>query len=148
MRKSSGTMWIGVLLLSAVFAAPAQGQTSYTAMSLKGTYAFTEQGTTTLLQPVVGLGLITFDGAGGVSGSGSTLAPGVNLETTFSGTYTVGSDGSGTISITHTLSTATEDGDLQTAVAKYKFVILSEGRELKSIRSDGSAFIVGSLVRR
>ncbi len=75
---------------------------TYTVANLKGTYSFqSNEWTADPSQPIyAGNGLLTFDGKGNVKGSSSYMEGGGTLQTeTFTGTYTVDSDGSGTISL-------------------------------------------------
>ena len=126
--------------------------------SLKGTYVFSEQGGIGTNQVMAGLGTMTLDGKGNIVCNESIELPGLNANTTCTGTYTLNSDGSGTISIIHTLpfDAATSDGSNQdqavivvpaTITAKYRFFPTSSGKELRAIRTENGVFVIANFVR-
>lgn len=66
-----------------------------------GNWAFTDSGTVVGIGPRVAVGILTLDSAGNVSnGSATSSLNGATASETFSGTYTVNSDCTGTISVT------------------------------------------------
>src|ERR1035438_117334 len=74
---------------------------TYTVANLKGNFSFqSTEWTADPSQPIyAGNGLFAFDGKGNVKGSSSYMESGGTVQTeTFTGTYTVNSDGIGTIS--------------------------------------------------
>jgi len=83
--------------------------------TLSGTYRFVANGigcTTNSQQPhpcplfpLASLGIITFDGSGNLSGSDVHNVTGLSCSRTFTGTYTVGSDCTGTLTQAYALPT-------------------------------------------
>jgi hypothetical protein len=65
--------------------------------ALSGSYVLTLAGSPTNLGPVTGLGLLTFDGSGGVSGFQRLTLP--DCQGLLSGSYYVNADGSGVIDL-------------------------------------------------
>ena len=66
-----------------------------------GTWAFTDSGTVVNVGPRIAVGILTLDSAGNVkNGSATSSLNGAIASETFSGTYTVNSDCTGTISVT------------------------------------------------
>jgi predicted small secreted protein len=75
---------------------------TYTLANVKGNFSFqSDEWTANPSQPIYARnGLFTFDGKGNVQGSSSYMEGGGTLQTeTFTGTYTVTSNGMGTISL-------------------------------------------------
>lgn len=68
---------------------------TYGLHSLRGAYGFTYDGTVSGLGPVASSGRIDFDGAGGLSAAFTTSVGGIPFTGTFTGTYTVNPDGTG-----------------------------------------------------
>ena len=124
----------------------------FSAASLKGTFGYTLQGQIGTSSPLVGSGLMVLDGNGGVSGSETTQAYGVGMQTTtFQGSYSVHNDGSGTMVINYpALPAPPVDPDNPDAtpaappavVARYNFVIVNGSAELKAIRGDNGTTVV------
>lgn len=90
-----------LIFMAIAIALPAQAAT-FSKASLKGSYSFltnlwTANGSTRQFGM---LGIMTFDGAGNVTGSYSSVSWDTVQTGTFSGTYTVSSDGVGTITLT------------------------------------------------
>ena len=115
---------------------------TYTLANLKGSYSFqTNEWTADPSQPIyAGNGLLTFDGKGNVKGSSSYMESGETVQTeTFTGTYTVNSDGIGTIS----LSTGTQ----------YAFVLntatgaVANGLQIVQTNTTGNIAICGIALR-
>ncbi len=108
-----------------------------------------------------GLGIIAFDGRGGASGSALVNQPGPNgtrtiVNVTFSGTYSVSSDGTGTISLTVNLpSGATQDvtEDFVITEAEFKDGVLvstamTDAQEQPSVVISGNVFVTHAYTRR
>lgn len=119
---------------------------------LKGTFILSEDGSVGQNTALAGLGLVTMDGAGGVAGQEITQIPGLRLATTFTGTYAIGSDGIGSILLTHTLPDIVPEGqDARTAVASYKFLVVKGADgvvELRAIRADNGTAVSSSFRAR
>ena len=139
---------IAVLSLAACAAALAAGTTNFTASSIKGAYVFTEQGSTSNNAPYAGLGSITLDGAGNATGSETIQSTGANLTTTFTGTYTVNADGSGTIVVTHTIPSTDPNTDPMTFDAKYRILLAKGGQELRALRQENGIFVITTFVQQ
>jgi hypothetical protein len=116
---------------------------TYTVANLKGNFSFqSNEWTADPSQPIyAGNGLFTFDGKGNVKGSSSYMQSGGTVQTeTFTGTYAVNSDGSGTIS----LSTGTQ----------YAFVLnkatgaLANGLQIVQTNTTGNLAICGIAQRQ
>lgn len=93
---------VGILIFMAIaLALPAQAAT-FNNTSLKGNYSFlTSLWTASVSTNQFGmLGVMTFDGAGDVTGSYTSVSWDTVQTGTFSGTYTVSSNGIGTITLT------------------------------------------------
>ncbi len=95
---SRGFVQVAVLIVMIAFALPAQA-TTYSKASLKGGYSFltnlwTADAST---NQVAMVGVLTFDGAGKVTGSYTSLSLEVFKTGTLAGTYAVSSNGTGTI---------------------------------------------------
>jgi len=76
---------------------------TYSLSSLKGSFSFDFHEATTDSTVAIqgGVGLFTFDGKGNVKGSSRCMVGGVYQTATFTGTYVVNPDGSGTISLSN-----------------------------------------------
>jgi len=99
---SRGFVRAGILiLLAGANALPAQAVTFNNA-SLKGSYSFLTNLWTanTSTNQFAMVGVLTFDGAGNVTGSYTSIDGGVVQTGTLGGTYTVNSNGTGTITLT------------------------------------------------
>jgi hypothetical protein len=73
---------------------------TYSVASLKGNFAFQTNRWTLETNQGGGIGVFSFDGKGNFKGSGTQVFAGVSQTGTCTGTYTVNSDGSGSLSIT------------------------------------------------
>jgi len=112
---------------------------TYTMATLKGNYSFqADEWTADASQPIyAGNGLFTFDGKGNVKGSSSSMEGGGTLQTqTFTGTYTVNSDGIGTIS----LSTGTQ----YVLVLNTATGALADGLQIVQTNTTGNLAICGT----
>lgn len=127
----------------------------FTAATLKGNYAFDESGTVGG-NKMLNIGLINFDGNGGVSGTANVKQSETNATqtATFTGIYTVNPDGSGTMTINYSLpqsytnpndgSTSIQDQGFQ---ATYNVVITSSGH-LRAVRADEGTFVTSSFEKQ
>jgi len=93
---------VGVLILVTIALAFSAQATTFSNASLKGSYSFltnlwTANANTSEFAMV---GVMTFDGAGNVTGSYTSVTGGVAQTGTLGGTYTVNSNGAGTITFT------------------------------------------------
>lgn len=125
--------------------------------ALKGAYILTEQGTlgstAAAAATMTGLGLINFDGLGGVSGWETVQTNGMNVTTKFTGVYSFGADGAGTISINHEFPIVAPEGEPQTAtaIATYKFMVVKNatgGHDLRAVRMENGVTINTILLAR
>jgi hypothetical protein len=104
-HRIAGTVFVGLfaMLLVASLAVPARADDDHNC-SLKraaGKWSFTDNGTVVGVGPRVAVGVLTLDSAGNVSnGVATSSLNGAIAQETFSGTYTVNSDCTGTISVT------------------------------------------------
>ena len=94
------------LSLAALLAPSGTGQSAFTTQDVRGTYAFTFEGSLTRVTtgqaiPVTAVGVFTLDGQGKVTKGARYLNVGGQVvRETASGTYTVNADGTGTASFT------------------------------------------------
>lgn len=133
---------VGVLIFMAIaIALPAQAAT-FSKASLKGSYSFlTNLWTANVSTSQFGmLGIMTFDGAGNVTGSYSSVSWDTIQTGTFSGTYTVGSNGVGTITLTTGL-TAQFAITLNSTVAS-----VADGVQLLQTNDSNNEIISGTAV--
>jgi hypothetical protein len=131
-----------MLLLSCLFALPAQAQTSCSNGSLDGTYFYQVDGpvlTGASVSPYVELGKFIADGNGAItSGQSTTSTNGTVTPWTFTGTYVVHGDCTGTLSLSFNNSTA---GQL------YPFDLADGGRDGVIIFSTPNNVIGGHIYR-
>lgn len=127
-----------------------QGTGGWTLDSVKGTYVFTEQGEMGTITPFAGIGVLTLDGSGNVSGSESVQTANGTIDIKIAGTYSVNTDGSGLLTLTNTTTTTDEDGNaaVQTFSSRYKFFPVNKNQELKAVRLDAGSFIVSSFSKQ
>lgn len=94
------TMFAVALLISAAAPAHAGGPPCSLARAA-GTWGFTDNGTVVGVGPRIAVGVLTLDSAGNVvNGTATSSLNGSIANETFSGTYTVNHDCTGTISVT------------------------------------------------
>jgi hypothetical protein len=111
-----------------------EGEPACSATSLRGTYAVQAQGTIVgqipgFPPPPFAIGeaaLVTFDGAGNLSGKTTLNIGGVVLQPTFTGTYTVNSDCTGTTTIHSSLGFVVHDAT----------ILVRGGREFRDVQTD------------
>jgi hypothetical protein len=129
------------VVVASVFASLAvYGQDECT--NLEGSYGFSRNGTAgsgTISAAAVGV--LVFDGAGNVSGHDTTSVNGNIIRRTFSGTYTVNPDCTGSITITFITGTPGR-------VSASDFVIVDGGKGLLLINTNPGEVIVGSARRQ
>jgi hypothetical protein len=77
------------------------------------------------------------DGKGNVSGTGTFDVGGASLVTTISGTYTEGSNCTGTIRMTPKGS----------STLNFAFVVVNAGKELLLVDTDSNASVAGNMQR-
>ncbi len=104
-----------------------------TEASLQGTYGFATSGTRVGVGPLTVVGILTFDGAGNVSGHSKGSANGELGSGTLTGTYKVNSDC--TSSVTLTSEGGAED--------HLELVIVNAGSEYLFIKYDPGAVVTG-----
>jgi hypothetical protein len=112
------------------------------AATLNGTYALTFSGFTTRgpvpaainnFTPVVGGGLVTFDGDGNLSASETVSVGGLVNPVNTAGTYTVNSDCTGTFTNPH---------------AHLNLVLLRKGREIQAVNTDPGNVVLDNFVKQ
>ena len=85
-----------------------------------------------------GLGILSFDGTNAVAGSERVASVGSNVVNNLTGTYAVGSDGFGTL----TLSVPATDADGNTSYTTANYVFVAGANQIFAIRTDaGTAFV-------
>ncbi|MGA2003673.1 MAG: hypothetical protein ABSG70_09845 [Terriglobales bacterium] len=133
---------VGILIFMAIaIVLPAQAAT-FSNASLKGSYSFlTNLWTANVSTNQFGmLGVMAFDGAGNVTGSYTSVAWDTVQGGAFSGTYAVGSNGIGTISLTTGL-TAQFAITINSTVAK-----MADGVQLLQTNDSNNEIISGTAV--
>jgi hypothetical protein len=134
----------------------AHAQTAYDATALRGAYGFTEQGGVGTSNPLVGLGLITADGVGGVTGYENVQIYGVGTQTrAFQGSYSVNPDGTGSMTLIYAAqATASADGSADNPVdpsqltSTYNFVIVNNKLEMRGVRSENGVLVTSEFTRQ
>lgn len=103
------------IALSVTMALPAQA-TQCSLANVRGSYGYTANGFVAIgpgtFVPVAAAGRITFDGNGQVSGTQTRVVAGASLDETYSGTYTVGPDCTGSFTVLVGPDTRTSTVDL------------------------------------
>ncbi len=94
--------------------------------SLSGSFGFTATGTVASVGPVAQVGRQTFDGEGNTAGTGTISANGNILRGTFTGTYTVDPDCTGSLTLDFSVL----------GVVHSDLVIVADGREFRAIQTD------------
>lgn len=158
MKKYRSTLAIALLTAIAILGTLGFGAQNLAAENagfsldtLKGEYILTEHGTAGAASGVAAIGRMTFDGNGGVFGWMTVQSAGSNATTTFTGTYAVSPDGSGTLKLIHTPPVPVADGaEAMTTTATYKFLAFgagSTGLDLRAIRSENGLAVSADLTR-
>jgi hypothetical protein len=134
MKKYLALMFV---VVGGMFASlPAYGQDA--CANLQGSYGFSRNGTAgsgTISAAAVGV--IVFDGVGNVSGHDTTSVNGNIIRRTFSGTYVVNPDCTGSITVTFITGTPGR-------VSPSDFVIVDDGKGLLLINTNAGEVILGS----
>ena len=110
-----------------------------TLTSLKGCYGYSYTGTVEGFGGIAAVGPINFDGEGNTSATYSVNLGGTNFQGSFTGTYTVGEDCTGTITIDLPLLGTSSNG---------RFVIVESGRQAFFMGTDPGATVTGVATRR
>jgi hypothetical protein len=126
-----------VMVVAGMFAgSPVYAQDACT--NLQGSYGFSRSGTAASgTLSVVAAGVLVFDGAGNVSGHDTTSVNGNIIRRTFSGTYTLNSDCTGSMTITFLTGTPGR-------VSPSDFVIVDDGKGLLLINTNAGEVVLGS----
>jgi len=135
-------MQVGVLVFMTIALALSAQAATYSKASLKGSYSFltnlwTANASTSQFAMV---GVLTFNGAGAVTGSYTSTDGGVVQTGTLGGTYTVNSNGTGTLTFT-TGSTAQFAINLDSTAAK-----VAHGIELLQTNDSNNEIVSGTAV--
>jgi hypothetical protein len=102
--------------------------------SLKGCYGYSYTGTVQGFGSIAAVGPINFDGDGNTSATYSVNLGGTNFQGSFTGTYTVNEDCTGTITINLPLLGKSSNG---------RFVIVEEGKEAPFMGTDPGVTVTG-----
>lgn len=105
-----------------------------TLASLKGCYGYSYTGTVLGFGSIAAVGPINFDGEGNTSATYSVNLGGTNVQGSFTGTYTVNEDCTGTIKINLPLLGISSNG---------RFVIVEEGKEAPFMGTDPGVTVTG-----
>jgi hypothetical protein len=136
-------MQFGALIFMTITLALSAQATTYSKASLKGSYSFltnlwTANASTSEFAM---LGVLAFNGAGKVNGSYTSVTAGVTQTGTLAGTYTVSSNGTGTITFT-TGSTA----KFAIALDSPTTAGVAQGTQLLQINDTNSVIVSGTAV--
>ena len=113
-----------------------QAQDSCTIATFQGAFGYTFTGLTGFnALPFAAVGRLVADGQGNLAGAETDSSNGDIFQRTYSGTYTVNSDCTG--------SEVTLDNFGKTV--RCNFVIVAGGREIQAIETDNNTAVVGSL---
>jgi hypothetical protein len=125
-----------VFVLRLVSNSKVQAQNSCTNASFQGTFGYTFTGLTGVKAlPFASVGRLVADGQGNLAGAETDSSNGEIFQRTYSGTYNVNSDCTG--------SEVTIDNFGKTV--KCNFVIVTGGREVQAIETDNDTSVVGCL---
>jgi hypothetical protein len=116
----------GAFLLAALMGTPANAR-SCSLSGVAGTYGYTTSGSIPTLGAIAGVGHITLDSAGNLTGAQTVSFNGTIVPETLSGTYTVNADctGTATINVYH--------GGVLARTTNLNVVYVNEQRELRAI---------------
>lgn len=142
-RTSLASLFAVALIMSMAAPAHAWGGSECSLARSKGNFAFTDNGTVIGVGPRTAVGVFTLDGAGNlVNGAATSSLNGSVANETFSGTYTVNPDCTGTgnvtifaggteiLALTMTLSF---DDDMREMRAIFSSVSLPNGTPLQTV---------------
>ncbi len=127
--------------------------TGFSVSSLSGTYGYSLQGQIGGA-PVSGVGYLTADGSGGVTGTETVQIFGGGVQTVqFQGTYTVDSStGCGDLLISYPPvidpNNPVITGGATIPTASYHFVLVSGGAQVNAVRTDDGVSVTGSFFRQ
>ena len=116
-----------ILFASLIALAPAAQARSCSLSGVAGAYGYTTSGSIPTLGAIAGLGHITLDSAGNLTGAQTVSFNGTIVPETLSGTYTVNADctGTATINVYH--------GGVLARTTNLNVVYVNEQRELRAI---------------
>jgi hypothetical protein len=101
--------------------------------SVQGTYEFSASGTIVGVGPTAGVGLFTSDGKGNISGKDTSSFNGAIVRETFTATYTVNADCSGS-------ATAVFQGPVPRTI-HVDFVVVDNGKQVFNILTDSGDIV-------
>lgn len=125
----------------------AQTTTTFNNLSIRGTYGFNFSGSVNTDTPIVGYGVMTADGVGGVTGRDciQSASTGGFICRDFVGLYTVNTDGTGSVQMDFT--DASDDNPLPRA-ARFNFVVVDGARQIRSIQMDSGIAVSAEFHRQ
>jgi hypothetical protein len=120
--------------------------------AVRGTYGFTEQSAGGSNTSLVGLGLLTADGAGNICGYETlqVLGQGTQMRK-FQGLYSVNPDGTGTMTVNYAPdpnADPTVTPDSSTPSATYSFVVVNNRLSLKGIRTANGVLVTSEFTKQ
>jgi hypothetical protein len=110
--------------------------------TLNGTYALSVEGTAGS-QPVVSLALLSLSQSGAVSGTEVVHGPGVLNKYAVQGSYSLNSDGTGTMSLTSQANS--DDSSSAAAVVENYQILVSKTKDVTAIRTDNGYYTIGQM---
>jgi hypothetical protein len=128
MKRSIFSAICGAIFLAALAGiAPAAQARSCSLQGVAGRYGYTTTGTIPTLGAVAGVGHVTLDASGNLTGAQTVSFNGAIVPETLSGTYTVNADctGTATINVYH--------GDVLARTTNINLVYVHEQREFRAI---------------
>jgi hypothetical protein len=133
-------MIFAIALATAFAGLPAYAQEECS--NLEGSYGFSRSGTAgSGAISAAAVGVLVFDGAGNVTGHDTTSVNGNIIRRTFSGTYTMNPDCTGSMTVTFLTGTPGR-------VSPSDFVIVDDGKGLLLINTNAGEIILGSARRQ
>lgn len=129
-------MIIGIVAAISTLAPAANAQGKCNLLTIKGSYGVHASGSFGTI-PLATLGTVTFDGAGNISGNTTSSFGGTISSDTFTGSYTVNDDCSGTINFVYAFFTISGNT-----------VIIDNGKEILLIETNPGAVASGVLKRQ
>lgn len=135
------TLLPGRSTASAALVAPAYAEINGCAVeTLRGAYIYSADGFVTAnagqapFTPIAEAGVYTFDGAGGLSTANTLSLGGTIRLRTDTGTYTVNTDCTGSVSLAHGVS--------------FNFAVSRSGREMRLVASTPGASVMGTMTQQ
>jgi len=137
-------VWLFTIALVASMAVPLRADNDHCSLKrAAGKWSFTDNGTVVGVGPRVAVGILTLDSAGNVSnGLATSSLNGAVAQETFSGTYTVNADCTGTINVTISSGgvelfvitlNSSFDGDMKHIRAIFTSVVEPNGTSLPTV---------------